>query len=74
MARKANKTKDAGVNLYTPRGFRWFKTLAAARDVIAADYRAAVSVRAWRENCLQYEDYLDDSGNVVVQLEYRSEE
>jgi hypothetical protein len=60
----------AQVAMFRPSGQSWFNNHEAAVVVIRQDYPSATRVRRWTENGLQYEDYMDASGHVVVQLEF----
>jgi hypothetical protein len=62
--------KPARVCMFTPSGSRWFDCHEKAVAAVKIDYPAAVHVKRWQENHLQYEDYQDGDGNTLVQLEF----
>lgn len=66
-----NKGKAAvRVAMFTPGGMTWHACHDHAVADIRAYYPAACTVTRWRENGLQYEDYKDATGTVLVQLEF----
>lgn len=60
----------ARVCMFHPAGQSWFNSHEAAIEVIRQRYPGAKTVRRWQENGLQYEDYKDGNGAVLVQLEF----
>lgn len=62
--------KPARICMFTAGGQHWFEDHDKATEVIRRDFPKAVAVRRWQENGLQYEDYKDSDGNVLVQLEF----
>lgn len=62
--------QPARICMFHPSGQSWFNSHEAAMEVIRTRYSEAKTVRRWQENGLQYEDYKNGNGDVLVQLEF----